>query len=111
MLYKAKKDTTLTEYQGESFSKAFGKRTKDEWLDNETAHYVLTEDSTGTIISEGDLTRSVDKLSLSFIIGKSITLPLEGSYTLIVYQTDLNVVEFNEKMKEYKIKYKTRRVG
>ena len=110
MLYRAKKDTTLTEFQGESFSKAYGKRTKDEWLDNETAHYVLTEDTTGNIIVEGNLTRSTDKLSLSFIIGKSITSALEGDYTLLIYQTDSNISELNEKMKEYRIKYKTRKV-
>lgn len=109
MRYKAKKDDSVTEYQGESFSKSYAKRTKAEWADNEGAHYVLTDDTTGNIVDEADLVRSDDRLSLGFRIGKTVTATLEGDYTLVVYQRDTADLEFNEKMKEYKITYKTKR--
>ena len=111
MLYRAKKDTSLTEFQGESFTKALGKRTKDTWLSNEGAHGVLTNDSTGEVIYEADLDLSADEISLVFFMGKTTTADLEGNHTLIIFQTDSNVVEFYEKMKEYKITYKTRIVS
>lgn len=99
---------SVTEYQGESFVKSLYKKSGETWDINEAANFILIKDTTKGIVGSGDLTKSGDSLSLTLTVGKTITSVLQGSYTLLVYQTDTNNVEINNVIAEYKMTYKER---
>ena len=100
-----KKTGISTEYQGESFTKSLVKANNTAWEDNEIAEYKLF-DTKGNIITSGSLIRSVDLLSLTFLLGKTETLNLFGVYRLLVYLSDTVITEMNYVIAEYKLDYK-----
>ena len=101
----AKKIGKSVEYQGESFTKSLIKENGTEWEDNEVAEFKLF-DTAGNIVATGSLVRSVDRLSLTFILGKTSTTNLFGVYRLLVYLSDTVVTEMNYVIAEYKLDYK-----
>ncbi len=104
MAYVKKKGTS-TEYQGESFTKSLVKGNESAWEDNEVAEFKLYDTSGNTVVT-GSLMRSVDLLSLTFLLGKSDTIDLFGIYRLLVYLSDTVVTEMNYVIAEYKLDYK-----
>lgn len=100
-----KKIGKSTEYPGESFSKSLTKKDGSEWTDNEVASFKLF-DKKGGIAAQGSLVRSVDKLSLTFLLGKTDTELLFGVYRLLVYLSDTVITEMNYVIAEYRLDYK-----
>ncbi len=101
----AKKIGTSIEYQGESFTKSLVKDDGSIWEANEVATYKLI-DTKGKIIATDTLMKSVDELSLTFLLGKTDTTYLFGIYRLLVYLSDTVVTEMNYVIAEYKLDYK-----
>lgn len=101
----AKKRGQSVEYQGDSFSRSLTKDSGAIWEANEEANYKMV-DMKGTIVASGDLVKSVDNLSMSFMVGKTATANLVGIHKLIVYLTDTSVAEMSYPIAEYKIDYK-----
>ena len=100
---------SVTEYQGESFSKSFDKSSKAAWEDYEIGAYALY-DTKGNEITTGSLVKSDDSQTLSLQIGYTITENLEGKYLLLVYLMDANDPDFKDVIAEYTITYKARKV-
>ena len=100
-----KKYFTSEEYQGESFSGSLDKKDESAWKDNEICTYVLVDDS-GSEIVTGSVIRSVDLLTMDFLLGKTDTVDLFGIYKLLVYLGDTIVTEMNYVIAEYKLDYK-----
>jgi len=93
-----------TEYQGESFIKSLYKKTKQIWDINEVGTYTLT-DTFGSVLLNGNLVKSADKLSLTVALGSTDTASLLGVYKLLVYLEDTVNSELKDVLAEYKITY------
>ena len=100
-----KKTGISIEYQGESFTKSLTKEDNSEWDDNEISNFKLF-DTSGNLVTSGSLVRSVDKLSLTFLLGKTQTADLFGIYKLLVYISDTIITEMNYVIAEYQLTYK-----
>lgn len=101
----AKKIGISTEYQGDSFSRTLTKDSGAIWEANETASYKMV-DMKGDVVASGSLTKSVDNLSMTFMVGSTATATLLGIYKLIVYLEDTVLTEMKYPIAEYKIDYK-----
>ena len=100
-----KKVGTSVEYQGESFTKSLTKSDKSAWEDNELANYIVYN-TNGEVVTSGSLVRSIDLLSLTFLLGKTDTTNMFGIYRLLVYMTDSIITEMNYVIAEYKLDYR-----
>ena len=108
MKYVKKVSVIPTEYQGESFAKALGKTSGLIWDANEIGTYEVV-DGTGTVVSSGALSKSIDNLSLIVVIPASDTSALLGDYLLLVHLNDSIDAEFSDVIGEYKMSYKERK--
>lgn len=100
-----KKTGKSIEYQGESFTKSLTKEDGTAWEDNEIALFVLI-DNKGLEVTTGSLVRSIDLLSLTFLLGKTQTTSLFGIYRLLVYLSDSVITEMNYVIAEYRLDYR-----
>lgn len=107
MVY-AKKFGIATEYQGESFTKPLTKESGAVWDANEVANYEML-DGDGNPVSSGDLTKSLDELTLTVAVPKQDTADLAGVYLLLVHLTDTVNTGFDDVIAEYKITYKEKK--
>jgi len=99
----------IYEWQGESFTKSFGKSNGVAWEDNEIGSYALY-DKDGNEITSGTMQKSTDKIQLSMQISHTITANLMGKYLLLVFMEDANDPDFKTALAEYVITYKERKL-
>lgn len=99
---------SLTEYQGESFTKSLYKKNRTEWSSEEIATYTMT-DKDGNEITNGSLTKSTDNMSITIQIGKTITTSLEGKYKILIYLGNTNDSEISDVIAEYNVTYITKK--
>ena len=97
-----------SEYQGESLDTTISRGDGTPWADTETAEYKIYN-TTGTIVSSGNLTKSSDGKQFRLFVGTDETKDLSGRYKLLVWIKDSNDTEVNDVIAEYNIEYKPRR--
>ena len=97
-------DGAATEYQGESFTRTLAKQDGGPWEANEIAEYVLV-DKNGIEIDGGSLTKTGDNIGLIVTISETITIPLLGTYLLLVYLKDTIDLDYANVIAKYTITY------
>jgi len=100
--------STQTEYAGESFAKTLLKKDGSTWDSTDIATYSLI-DTAGVEKSSGDLTKSTDNISMSFIVPSTDTVGLIGRYKLLVSLKNSSDTKINDVIAEYAIKYEERK--
>jgi len=92
-----KKVTADEEYQGESYTLSYFKTSGEIWSSNETGYFEMI-DRDGEIVSNGDLTKSGDNLSLTFMIPKADTASIIGIHTIYSHVTHVDDTTFDDIM-------------
>lgn len=103
-----KYEKTVTEYQGESFTKTITRSDGTAWAADDEANYELI-DSSGNIVSSGSLVKTGDNLGLTVFVPKADTASISGKHILLIYLTSVSQPTFNDVIAEYTINYKVKK--
>ena len=103
-----KRTSQETEYSGESFQVSLTKDNGEAWADTETAIYTLY-DTSGNVVSTGDVDQSSDSKQLNVIVPYSDTANVTGRHKLLVELLNSGDPRIKDVIAEYEINYLERK--
>lgn len=112
----AKKVGAVDIYQGKSFTRSIGKKTKDgtavAWEAEDIGDFDLYNSAgVSIVLTTNTLIKSADNMSLTFVLGSTDTESLLGEYLLIANLKNSVDAEIDVTLAEYAITFEEKKAG